>query len=116
MISVQLDNGDNVGVPESWQWPDPFDEITVADLHAVQAEIRNGEWREDVRSKNWAGIAIADVLGLDSGLAENKSKIKQLLATWLENRELKVVERADTSRHMRKYIEVGDAPKWQISE
>jgi len=116
MISVQLANGDNVGVPESWQWPDPFDEITVADLHAVQAEIRNGEWREDVRSKNWAGIAIADVLGLDSSLAENKSKIKQLLATWLENRELKVVERADTSRHMRKYIEVGDAPKWQISE
>ena len=32
MISVQLDNGDNVGVPEPWEWPDPFAEITVADL------------------------------------------------------------------------------------
>ena len=115
MISVDIGNGDSIGVPEPWAWPDPFDEITVADLHAVQAEIRNGEWREDVRSKNWAGIAIADVLGLDSGLAENKSKIKQLLATWLENRELKVVERADNQRRLRKYIEVGDAPKWQIS-
>jgi hypothetical protein len=88
----------------------------VADLNAVQAEIRSGEWREDVRAKNWAGIAIANVLGLDSSLAENKSKIKQVLATWLQNRELKVVERADNSRHMRKYIEVGDALSWQLNQ
>jgi hypothetical protein len=114
MISVQLDNGDNVGVPESWQWPDPFDEITLADLHAVQAEIRSDEWREDVRAKNWAGIAVANVLELDHLVAENKSKIKQLLSTWIQNRELKVVERADNSRHMRKYIEVGGAPIWTV--
>ena len=114
MISVQLDNGDNVGVPEPWEWPDPFDEITVADLNAVQTAIGKGEWREDVRSKNWAGIAIADVLQLDPALAENKGKIKQLLAVWIQNRELKVVERADSQRRLRKYVEVGVATKWMI--
>ena len=108
------DNGDNVGVPEPWEWPDPFAEITVADFNAVQTAIGKGEWREDVRSKNWAGIAIADVLQLDPALAENKGKIKQLLAVWIQNRELKVVERADSQRRLRKYVEVGVATKWMI--
>ena len=42
MISVQLDNGDNVGVPEPWEWPDPFAEITVADSQCSANGHRQG--------------------------------------------------------------------------
>jgi len=88
--------------------------VTAADLAHVQGLIRDGEWREDVRSKQWVGLAVAQVLGLDERDEAVKSKIKTMLQTWIDNRELKVVERPDAQRRPRKYIEVGDAPSWMM--
>ena len=81
-------------------------------LARVQTLVRDGEWREDVRSKSWVGLAVAQVLGWDERDESVKSKIKTMINTWIENRELKVVERADAQRRPRRYIEVGDAPSW----
>jgi len=114
MVSVEIANGDSIGVMEAWQWPDAFDDVTAADLAHVQGLIRDGEWREDVRSKQWVGLAVADVLGLDAREESVKAKIQTMLATWIENKELKVVERADAHRKLRKFIEVGDAPSWMM--
>ena len=114
MVSVEIPNGDSIGVMEPWSWPDAFDDVTAADLAHVQGLIRDGEWREDVRSKQWVGLAVAQVLGLDERDEAVKSKIKTMLQTWIDNRELKVVERPDAQRRPRKYIEVGDAPSWMI--
>ncbi|MEK9896246.1 MAG: hypothetical protein VW518_07470, partial [Burkholderiaceae bacterium] len=69
---------------------------------------------EDVRSKSWVGLAVAQVLDLDARDESVKSKIKTMINTWIENRELKVVERADAQRRPRRYIEVGDAPSWTM--
>jgi len=114
MVSVEIANGDSIGVMEPWQWPDAFEDVTAADLAHVQGLIRDGEWREDVRSKQWVGLAVAQVLGLDERDEAVKSKIKTMLQTWIDNRELKVVERPDAQRRPRKYIEVGDAPSWMM--
>jgi len=57
---------------------------------------------------------VADVLGLDAREESVKAKIQTMLATWIENKELKVVERADAHRKLRKFIEVGDAPSWMM--
>ena len=67
-----------------------------------------------MRSKSWVGLAVAQVLGWDERDESVKSKIKTMLSTWLENKELKVVERPDAQRHMRKFVEVGDAPSWTM--
>jgi len=114
MVSVEIANGDSIGVMEAWQWPDAFDDVTAADLAHVQNLIRDGEWREDVRSKQWVGLAVAQVLGLDERDEAVKSKIKTMLQTWIDNKELKVVERPDAQRHLRKFVEVGDAPSWMM--
>jgi RecA-family ATPase len=42
VASVGLANGDNVGVVTQWSWPDPFDDITVADLRAAQRAVAAG--------------------------------------------------------------------------
>jgi hypothetical protein len=40
-----------VGVVESWQWPDPFADVSAADAKEVQRRIAEGEWRADQRSE-----------------------------------------------------------------
>ena len=114
MVSVEIPNGDSIGVMEAWSWPDAFEDVSSADLAHVQGLIREGEWREDVRSKQWVGLAVAQVLGWDERDESVKSKIKTMLQTWIDNRELKVVERPDAQRHLRKFVEVGDAPSWMM--
>ena len=114
MVSVEIANGDSIGVMEPWSWPDAFEDVSSADLAHIQGLIRDGEWREDVRSKQWVGLAVAQVLGWDERDESVKSKVKTMLSTWLKNRELKVVERPDAQRHMRKFVEVGDAPSWMM--
>ena len=108
MISVELPNGDNVGVVEQWQWPDAFTDVTASDLGRVQARLKEGEHRENVRSTMWAGHAVAEVLELDASDAGVRAKIKHLLKTWIENKELRVVERVcPKSRRPRRFVELG---------
>jgi hypothetical protein len=108
MISVELPNGDNVGVIEQWQWPDAFADVTASDLGRVQARLKEGEHRENVRSTMWAGHAVAEVLELDASDAGVRAKIRHLLKTWIENKELRVVERVcPKSRRLRRFVELG---------
>jgi len=113
MVSVSLGNGaggpdDHVGVVSQWKWPNPFDEVTVADLDAVQAKIATGEWRADVQAKAWAGNAVADVLGLDMTDPKAKSAVKSMLATWIKNEALRIDRRLDPERRdERNFIVVG---------
>jgi AAA domain len=47
-VNVPLANGDNVGVVERWEWPNPLDDITVRDLRAAQLAVaQDGPWREE---------------------------------------------------------------------
>ena len=45
MASVQLANGDSVGVAEVWEWPDTFDGVTVDDLLSVQRALDGKQLR-----------------------------------------------------------------------
>lgn len=82
--SVTLPNGDNVGVVVPWQWPNALDGLTVADLAAVQEAISGKNYREDPRAKNWVGHAIADVLILDLADRAMRSKVAELVKTWIK--------------------------------
>ena len=112
MRSVDLPNGDNVGVVEPWEWPDPFSDVTVEDLEAVKSRLKDGEYRLDVRAKNWFGHVVADVLDLATSEAAVKSKIKQLMAVWISNNEFEIYEMADKSRRKFTFVR----PLFVVSE
>jgi AAA domain len=113
LVSVNLGNGpmgmdgDSVGVVTEWQWPDMTAGMTPADYDRVAAEIRGGEWRDNVQAKNWAGKAIADALGLDLEKPTDRGKVKAALKMYLKAGSLIVVERRDEQRKSKNFIEVG---------
>jgi hypothetical protein len=112
LVSVYLGNGpmggDSMPVVVPWSPPDPFADMTVDDLKAVQLAISQGDWREHFSCKDWAGVAVAETLGLDLGKASDKSKVKRLLATWIKNGALKVENRPNRHRENKAFIVVGE--------
>ncbi|MBK9081152.1 MAG: AAA family ATPase [Rhizobiales bacterium] len=117
MKSVDLENGDHftpsdfIGVVTDWKWPDPLDDVTVADLEAVKNIVASGQWRESVQAKEWVGKAIAKVLGLDTDAPRDKEKIKGLLRIWIKNGVFHVVRRPDGNGDERPFVEVNpDTP------
>ena len=108
MVSVELENGDNVGVPEPWAWPDAFSDVTTYDLRAVQRAVADGQWREHPRSPDWVGYAVADVLEVDVEDPAKKAKVKQLLKTWISNEVLEIEEQKDDKRRVKKFVRVGE--------
>ena len=103
-----VDDQDYVGVATRWAWPDAFENVTVADLRAVQGAIAAGRWRESSQAKDWAGYAVAAVLKLDAANRSHKAKIASLLKTWIKTGMLVVVEGVDAKREKRSFIEVGE--------
>lgn len=112
MVSVDLGNGDSVGVVEAWEWPDDFDGLSVKDLQAVQNAI-SAAWADGKppRASNqvkegWAGEIVAKALGLDA--KTDKARITRLLKTWVQNGALREVLHEDAKRNKRPCLEVGE--------
>ena len=85
-VSVALANGDNVGVPTSWRFPNAFDDITAAHLRAAQKTVAaGGPWRENQQASDWVGKPIAKVLKLNPDKKADKKKVCTLLKAWIEN-------------------------------
>ncbi|TNC61829.1 AAA family ATPase [Rubellimicrobium roseum] len=106
VASVDLGNGDSVGVVEAWEWPDPFEDVSVADLLAVQRAIDGKHPRKDAQANDWAGHIVAEVLGLDAD--SDKSRIKQLLAAWIKSGALQEERLPDGKSRKRPCLEVGE--------
>ena len=114
MASVSLgngvnDEGDNMGVVIPWSPPDAFEGISVEHLRRVQAAIAAGEYKAHHSATDWAGIAVADVLGVSVADKGDKARITRMLAAWIENDVLRVEERKDGNRQMKKFVVVGRA-------
>lgn len=112
MVSVNLPNGDSVGVTEAWEWPDDFDGVKVKDLLAVQKAIQ-AAWDNDQppRASNqaktdWAGLIVAETLGLDA--ARDRARITRMIKTWQANGALREIQHEDAKRNKRPYLEVGE--------
>ena len=114
MASVSLgngenDDGDNMGVVIPWSPPDAFEGISVEHLRQVQGAIAAGEYKHHHSAADWAGNVIADVLGLSVNDRGDKARILRMLSTWIENDVLRVEERKDGNRQMKKFVVVGRA-------
>lgn len=102
--SVDLHNSDpfgrtdNVGAIEPWAPPDPFDGVSARDLYEVQLRINSGTFGESVQAKDWAGKAVAEVLGLDLGDKSSKTRVKSLLKQWTANGAFEIDRRDDDGK------------------
>jgi hypothetical protein len=115
LISVQLGNGessavpgDSVGVVDTWEYPNPSDDVTPEQVRAVREAVEAGEWRESSQATDWVGRPIADALELDLADPSVKAKVKGLQRLWLNEGVLKVVVRKDAKRQNKAFVQVGD--------
>lgn len=106
--SVELGNGDSVGVVTPWEWPNALDGVSVSDLRKAQAAVADGRWRENPQAKDWVGIPIAKALGLDLTKKADRSKVSGALKIWTATGMFIVVEGLDDKRRMRSFVEVGE--------
>lgn len=101
LVGVGLGNDDQdgpedfVGVVTPWTMPGLFDAVEVGDLRRVQDAIRDGSWAENAQAANWAGFAVAGVLGIDAETGGGKTRIKAMLKTWIGNKALKIDRQHD---------------------
>jgi hypothetical protein len=107
-----LPNGDVIAVATLWVPPDPFQNVSAADMRVARELAQTGEYRADVRSPKWFGWRLAEHLkvriiyrGANSKL--DMARIKAIIKTWLQNNVLEEEEREDKGRKKRKYIVAG---------
>jgi hypothetical protein len=118
--SVDMDNGepfpvdggqpipsDNVGVVERWTPSAPV-ASQPANIVAAQTEIAKGSYRMSSQAKGWVGAPIADALGMDA--KSDRRVIEAIVREWVRDGWLKIVEKLDSHREMKEFIEVGNTP------
>jgi hypothetical protein len=91
----------------AWKWPDPLENVSVNDLREVQKVVDAGQWRDSVQAKDWVGKAVAQAMKLDASNKRDKAKICSLLKIWKASGALIVVEKKDSKREVRDFVEVG---------
>ncbi len=106
MVSVDLGQGDHVGVAEQWDWPDDFDGLKPDTILQVQKAIDGRVLRYSDQSPDWVGLVIADVLHLHP--KDDRRRIKRMIETWLGSGVLAKGEAMDSKRMKRPTVEVGE--------
>lgn len=117
IIGVPLGNGplgtdgDFVAVMTKWRPPDPTDGVTTQDVTKAQDAIRDGLFRKDAQSPDWAGHPIGFALGIDSQTPPGRSKLKALLNQWIEEGFIETYWHDDRKRISRAHLKPGKAPE-----
>jgi AAA domain len=116
-VSIELPNGDpeagipgdSVGVLEGWDSPNTKVALTDDDRAYFRTLVAGDpNYRDDIRSKQWIGVAIARRLSLDLNTKIGKTRAKNVLKSLLEARDLAIEERSDGHRELKRFITVGD--------
>jgi hypothetical protein len=102
--------GDEVGVVSAWQWPALTAGLPEDALRRAQEALLGGKWRADAQSPQWAGLPIAEALGLDPDDPFAKAHLKQLIAGWTDSGDLIKVAGEDEHRKPKTFLEVPAAP------
>lgn len=116
-VGIGLGNGDdtgpedNIGALERWTPPDAFGGVTARQLYNIQKQIEQhpDRCRKHSKSNAWVGKLVAHVIDRNLDEAGEARIIEKMLLTWLSTGALKTVERQDSSRQVREFVEVG---KW----
>lgn len=119
-VSVLTPNGHSVGAIKPWEWPDAFQGISKQDAAKVRSMIgaMTEPPRADVRSANWAGVVIADALGIDLTTPSGKAKTKSVFAKWVATDVLRITEGRDNraGRPVNVVVAGDNNPLTEVSE
>jgi len=118
MQSVEIANGEHIGVATEFKLPDLFDGVTAKDLREVQKKVAEAEknkdpYRADIRADDWIGNLVAEHFNLDLDKPKDKAKVKTIVAAWIKSNSLKI-EEVPSTRHGRdvKAVIVGEMVNW----
>lgn len=123
--SIGRDPGDEIGVVERWFWPsaDVLAEkeaearaavvagVPEAVLAGIKVRLDNGSFKESSQADSWAGKLIAELLDIDLVDKEEKARVKEMLAAWVEMGELQITVEPDAYRRQSKFIRPCAAPE-----
>ena len=93
-----------MGVVKRWIPPDALAGISDVDAEAVRNQVRLGNYRLDVRAKDWVGLVIAKRLGLDPTEEGGKARIKAIIHAWQATGVIAVEMRDDGDSHTRAFV------------
>lgn len=88
-IGIGIGNGAFYPTVKPWIWPEAFAGVTVNDACRIRAAIAaraadDRPARADAQAKDWAGLVVAELLGLDPGKRAEKARIGAMLREWIE--------------------------------
>jgi RecA-family ATPase len=114
-----LANGDQVACASSWTPPNPFQGVTAADVELAQQLAQTGAYRDDSRSPDWFGYALAKQLGINvtcngANNPKDLAKLKSIIKTWKQNNVLAVEQREGEHRKPKAYIVPGPAASGRV--
>ena len=88
--------------------PSAVQRVTVAERREYEqgalAMLATGEWRRDVQSPEWAGKAVAEAYGIDTGEKAGMASVKAFLKLWLSEGKIEEYDVQDETRRLRKCI------------
>lgn len=124
MVSVNLENGgrfwkpgDSVGVVTEWKWPSPeaaIEDVGSDDFDKIKAVIAEGNCKANIQAKDWVGKAVADTLGLDLTVKDDKARVQLMIAGWIDAGYIHVVKRrCPNKREDKDFVELVEAPHHQ---
>ena len=98
--SVEIPNGQSVGVATKWVWPDAFTGITADDARRVRAAVdaRRAPPRYNPQANAWVGYLIAEALNLDPDDKATKSRLKTMIDRWIEEDVLRSADEHDRAK------------------
>jgi RecA-family ATPase len=109
LLVENLVNGDHVAVASPWSPPDPFENVTTADMELARTLAATGGYRADKRSPKWFGYALAKHFNLKVSHASDTepkdlARVQSIMKTWLNNKVLDIEERKDDEHKTRSFI------------
>jgi RecA-family ATPase len=118
MLSVEIANGEHIGVATEFKLPDLFDGVTTQNARNVQAVVAEAEanqtpFKANVQAKHYVGQAVADELKLDLKKPGDKAKVKSIVKQWIKTNVLKQAEMYDKRQGRDvQCVVVGEMIKW----
>ena len=100
MQSVEIANGEHIGVATEFKLPDLFDGVTADNARNVQKLVQEAEanqtpYKANVQAKQYVGHAVAEELNLDMEKPGDKAKVKAIVKQWMKTNVLKAAEMYD---------------------
>jgi AAA domain len=104
LVSIDIGNGDHVQAAAAWQFPQPFDDISVEDIHFMRDQVRRQSYRTSARSPDWVGYPLMEHLGLDKDDRADRARTNAILKMWFENGALAIETRKDEARRDKEFV------------